>query len=454
MVSNRGDRFGTPLFEGSVKAMFLGGGELGKEMVIEAQRLGVETVVVDRYHNPPAAQLAHRSYTVDMKSKGILKALAYRERPDVIVPEIEALSTEALVELEEEGFDVIPSAKATRIAMDRFLMRRLAVEKAGVKTSRFAEANNLDELKDACEKVGYPCFVKARMSSGGLGSTLVKDKDGIASAYENSRKLARGSGEEMIVEAIVPFDLEVTELVLAHADGRVSLCRPVGHVRSGSHFHSSWQPFVQAGRGFQGFGSELHRAEDPPRGEMLWTSGWNGKDVPEELAARVENEIYDVAKRFVGSLPDSKNSRKKGIFGCELFVCLGDEAAGIEPSVYFNEASPRPHDTGMVTIVTQELSEMALHVRAILGLPVPKINLLTNGASHVILARKEAWAVKYGGVANSLSEENCRLLLFGKPLALPDRRMGLVIVPDDDVNEARSKACRVAHQLEAGIVYE
>lgn len=452
------DVVGTPLFEGSVKLMLLGSGELGKEIAIEASRMGVEVVAVDRYQHAPAMQVAHRNYVVNMLDGAALKAIARRERPDVIVPEIEAINTDALLELEEEGFLVIPNARAVKTTMDRVALRKLAAEEAGVPTSRYEFAYNLDELRDACEKVGYPCIVKAQMSSGGLGSSIVFELKEVERAYEEAQAKARGFRGRMIVEGLVKFDFEVTELATAHldSDGRVKISfpKPVGHVRSGSHFHVSWQPFLdvegdETKSPLEGYGSPKHLEEDPPRSPLLWTSPWNGRKVPRELAEEVESMIYDVAGRVVSKLVKDGGL---GLFGCEIFVKLGGE--GERPQVFFNEVSPRPHDTGMVTMITQDLSEMALHVRAVLGLPIPEIRLRSIGAAHVILAHREgSWAPRYSGLWEALSRPGVHVRLFGKPVTYAERRMGLVLATGESIGEAREKALRAAHLLESRIQY-
>lgn len=459
---------GTPLFSNAVKMLLLGAGELGKEIVIEAQRLGIETITVDRYDNPPAAQVAHRHYTINMLNGNALKAIVYREKPDVIVPEIEAINTDALVELEEEGFLVIPNAKATKITMDRILLRKLAAEQARVPTSRYAFATNLDELYEACEKVGYPCLVKSRMSSGGLGSSIVFSEKDIPKAYEKSVREARGRGDEVIVESLIHYDFEITELTLAHieADGKIkiSFCKPIAHVRSGTHYHVSWQPFLERDPNdpeytlpIHGYGSELHLKEDPPKSELLWKSSWNRKRVPIDVAEKIEKQIYEVAGKVVRELlkTNDEELRGLGIFGCELFVRIGDIESGEKPIVYFNEISPRPHDTGMVTLITQDLSEMALHVRAILGLPIPKIHLHSPGASHVVLARKDNyWSPGYTNVWDALVIPGIHLRLFGKPVTYYERRMGVVLALGSNTIDAREKAMIAAHALEEGIIYE
>ncbi len=451
------DILGTPLMANATKIVLLGAGELGKEIAIEAQRLGVEVITVDRYDNPPAAQVAHRHYTVDMRDGNALKAIIYREKPDAIVPEIEAINTDALVELEEEGFNVIPNAEATRITMDRIRLRKLAAERAGVKTSRYKFAYNLDELKDACESIGYPCLVKARMSSGGLGSTVVYDYKDIEKAYENAIKYARGFGEHVIVEEMIKFDMEVTELPLAclnlNEKPDILLPRPVGHVRTGSHFHVSWQPFIdideetdESAVPFQGYGSNLHLMEDKTGGKPLWSSEWNDKKLPGKLVREAENKIYETAKKVVKCLLGKKGGF--GIFGCELFIKFDEK----RPEVYFNEISPRPHDTGMVTLVSQNMSETALHVYAILRFPIPEIINMFPGAAHVILSEKDGvWGPTYRGLREALMKRNIVLRFFGKPCTYKHRRMGLALAIGKNTIEARIKAMEVAHTIERGL---
>jgi phosphoribosylglycinamide formyltransferase 2 len=458
---------GTPLFDGATKIVLLGSGELGKEIVIEAQRLGVETITVDRYDNPPAAQVAHKHYTVDMRDSEALKAIVRRERPDAVIPEIEAINTDALVELEEEGFFVVPKARATKITMDRILLRKLAAEEAKVPTSDYAFAENMDELYEACEKIGYPCVVKARMSSGGLGSSVVFGRKDVAKAYEISKKKARGFGEEVVVEGLIRFDFEITELVVAHfdEDGRIKLSfpKPIGHIRSSSHYHVSWQPFItinsKTGKStspIHTFIGKLHRKEDKTKSNLLWSSLWDEKYVDAEIVTDIENQIYDIAEKFVSKLIEDKGGLKGlGVFGCEMFVKISDEKRGGKPAVYFNETSPRPHDTGMVTFVTQDLSEAALHVRAVLGLQIPKISLLTPAAAHVILANKDnAWAPKYYNLDKVLGIPGVNLRLFGKPVTYTERRLGLALAISSDIEEARINAMNAAHMMERGIKYD
>jgi len=458
------NEIGTPLLEGATKILLLGAGELGKEIAIEAQRLGVEVVTVDRYDMPPASHVAHRHYTINMLDGKALKAIVRRERPDVVIPEIEAINTDALLELEEEGFFIVPNARAVKITMDRILLRKLAAEEAGVPTSKYMFAENLEELEDCCEKIGYPCLVKAQMSSGGLGSSIVTNREMVKAAYEKAIKEARGFSRQLIVEQLIKFDVEVTVLTLAHIgfDGSVTVTplEPVGHVRSTGHYHVSWQPLfdIDPNTGytrspFEGYGGPMHLMEDPPQDKLRWKSPLNGKKIDVERAKAIKEMLSDVAKRVVTKLLETKEGlRGLGIFGCEIFVKLGDE--GEKPQVFFNEVSPRPHDTGMVTLVTQDQSEMALHVRAVLGLPIPEVKVLTCGASHVILAKVGgAWAPRYGGVSEALKIPGAQLRLFGKPVTYVDRRMGIALAIAESTNEARSKAMRAAHIVEGAINY-
>jgi phosphoribosylglycinamide formyltransferase 2 len=394
-----------------------------------------------------------------------LKAIVKRERPDAIVPEIEAINTDALLELEEEGFFVVPNARAVKITMDRILLRRLAAEEAGVPTSKYMFAESLEELEECCEKLGYPCLVKAQMSSGGLGSTVVMDRSMVRKAYEKALKEARGFSRQVIVEQLIDFDVEVTVLTLAHLDLDAKIAvtplEPVGHVRSTGHYHVSWQPLFDIDPSiglskspFEGYGGSMHLMEDPPAVDGLrWRSKWNGKRIDAERAKAVKEMLSETAKKVVTKLLETKEGlRGLGIFGCEIFVKLSYESK--KPQVFFNEVSPRPHDTGMVTLVTQDQSEMALHVRAILGLPIPEVKVLTCGASHVILAKVgDMWAPKYGGVSEALKIPGVQLRLFGKPVTYVDRRMGIALAIASSVNEARSKAMRAAHIIEGAMKY-
>ncbi len=400
----------SPNASNAVKLMLLGSGELGKEIMIEAKRLGFRTIAVDRYENAPAQQVADKAYTGQMTNEGFLRSLVEKEKPDVIIPEIEAINLDLLFDLEKEGFNIIPNARATHAAMQRERIRDLIAKEAGVKTSNYAYANSLEELKEACEKIGYPCWVKALMSSSGHGSAFVKGPGDIETAHKEATEHGRVKGTKMIIEEHVDFDIEVTELAVRHfdEDGKIvtSFPKPVGHYQIDGDYHSSWQAA--------------------------------------EVSKTAEKKIYEAAGKITGALGGL------GLFGCELFV-KGDD-------VYANECSPRPHDTGMVTFVTHQLgfSQAGLHVRAITGLPVPaveedgfrKIPALTPGASHVILSPSDGFEAALGNVYKATNELGVSLLFFGKPEAHPGRRMGVVLATASDVETAKKKAERAAHLIE------
>jgi phosphoribosylglycinamide formyltransferase 2 len=383
---------GTPLLKGSVKFLLLGSGELGKEVVIEAQRLGVECIAVDRYQNAPAMQVAHKSYVIDMKDYDALMAVIEREEPDYIVPEIEAINTDALIDAEKDGYTVIPTAEATKITMNRELIRRLAAEKLGLRTAKYEFADSLEELRDAVEKLGLPCVVKPIMSSSGKGQSVVRSEEDIEKAWITAKEGARGIGNRVIVEEFINFDYEITLLTARTADG-TKFCEPIGHIQIDGDYHESWQPH----------------------------------NMPDELKEQAQN----IAKKVTDALGGY------GIFGVELFV-KGDE-------VIFSEVSPRPHDTGMVTMITQEMSEFEIHVRAILGLPV-STKLMTPGASHVIKAEINKYAPKYH-IDEALKVPNTKLRLFGKPNAKVGRRMGVALAYADSVEKARELAEKCAHAV-------
>jgi len=409
MIDMRKEIF-TPVSAKAKKIMLLGAGELGKEVMVEASRMGIYTIAVDRYMNAPGHQIAHKSLVGNMMDGGFLRSIVERYKPDAIVPEIEAIDLDMLKTLEDEGWNVIPNAKASHAAMHRERIREL-IKNTGVKTSKYYYATNLDEFKDACEKVGYPCWTKAIMDSSGHGSSFVKDKKDVKAAYEKAKNEARGSGDKMIIEQHVPFDIEVTELAVRHydEDGKIttSFPRPVGHYQTrGGDYHSSWQAA--------------------------------------EVSSKAEKKIYETAKKVTDALGGL------GLFGCEIFV-KGDE-------VYANECSPRPHDTGMVTFVTHQMgfSEGGLHARAITGMPIPTqkrlgfngVPMLTPGATHVVLSPHEGWDAGFGNMFKALSVPGASFLCFGKPEAHVDRRMGLVLATADDVQQAKIKAEKVAHMIE------
>ncbi len=407
---NLRNELGTALTSNATKILLLGSGELGKEIAIEAQRLCVEVVAVDRYANAPAMHIAHKSYVGDIKDKGFLWSVVEREKPDAIIPEIEAINLDALFEFEEAGYFVVPNAKATWIAMHRERLRETLARKAKVPTSKYVYASTLDELYDACEKIGYPCHTKAIMSSSGKGSHFVKGPEDIPKAWEEAKKKARGSAEKIIVEEHIDFDIEITELAVRHFDenGKIvtTFPGPVGHYQIKGDYHASWQPA--------------------------------------EISEKAEGKVYKVAKKITDVLGGL------GIFGVEMFV-KGDE-------VYANEVSPRPHDTGMVTLASHAtgFSEFGLHLRAVLGLPIPaieeqgirKLPMLTPAATHVILANQEGYAPKFRNLFKALSISNTTIRLFGKPNAYKGRRLGVALAWDKDVNVAKEKAEKVAHAIE------
>ncbi len=383
---------GTPLKKNAVKLMLLGSGELGKEVVIEAQRLGVEVIAVDRYQDAPAMQVAHRSHGINMLDGDALKELIRRERPQYIVPEIEAINTVALMELEKEGFTVIPTARATNLTMNREGIRRLAAEELGLPTAAYRFASDAAEFRKAVLEIGFPCVVKPTMSSSGKGQSVVRTEDDIDGAWDYAVKGTRGAADKVIIEEFIHFDYEITLLTVRYSGG-TRFCPPIGHIQIKGDYHESWQPMPMS---------------------------------PQALAE---------AQRQAAAITDALGGY--GIFGVELFI-KGD-------SVYFSEVSPRPHDTGMVTMVSQNLSEFELHVRAILGLPVPEIVTLAPAASHVILAEAAAREVIFDGLDEALKVPETKLRLFGKPDARIGRRMGVALSLGRDTDEARKRAEQAAH---------
>jgi len=371
--------------------MMLGAGELGKEVIIELQRLGVEVIAVDRYANAPGHQVAHRSHVIDMTDGKAVRALVAQEKPHLIVPEIEAIATDELVRIEAEGLArVIPTANAAHVTMNRERIRRLAAEDCGLATSPYAFCSSLEELQAAIDRgIGYPCFVKPVMSSSGKGQSRIKDPSDVAAAWDYAMAAGRVKQARVIVEGEVRFDFEITLLTVRHAGG-TSFCAPIGHVQVDGDYVESWQPQPMSP-------IALARAQ--------------------AMARRITDALGGV-----------------GIFGVELFV-KGDD-------VWFSEVSPRPHDTGLVTLATQHQSEFALHARAILGLPVDT-SLRTPGASAVIYGGRAASGIVYEGVAEALAVEGTELRLFGKPESFVKRRMGVAVARagDTDTARANAKAC-------------
>ena len=378
---------GTPLSSSATRVLFCGGGELGKEVAIELQRYGVEVIVVDRYANAPAMQVAHRSHVISMLDGKALRAIIEQEKPDYIVPEIEAIATEELIELEKEGFHVIPTARAAQLTMNREGIRRLVAEELGIRTSDYRFASSREEFDKALDEIGIPCVVKPIMSSSGKGQSTIKTQADIDRAWNYAQEGGRSGAGKVIVEAFVDFDYEITQLTVRHAAG-TSFCEPIGHVQVDGDYRQSWQPQPMSA-------AAIEKARDIAR------------DVTDALGGR-------------------------GIFGVELFI-RGDE-------VIFSEVSPRPHDTGMVTMISQELSQFALHARAILGLPVPEIRFHGPSASSVILVKGQSDSLRYAGLEKALAEPDTQLRLFGKPEVDGQRRMGVVLVRDENVEAAVDRA--------------
>ncbi len=385
---------GTPLSKTATKVMMLGSGELGKEVVIELQRLGVEVIAVDRYGNAPGMQVAHRSHVVNMLDGDALRAVIETEKPDLVVPEIEAIATETLVQLEAEGQRVIPTARATRLTMDREGIRRLAAEELAVKTSHFEFAETEDEYRAAVSRIGIPCVVKPVMSSSGKGQSTIQQQGDIQNSWDYARAGARGDATRVIVEGFVDFDYEITLLTVRHVGG-VSFCDPIGHRQAGGDYQESWQP----------------------------------QSMSETAIAECER-IADLVTENLGGY---------GLFGVEFFIK--------EDVVYFSEVSPRPHDTGMVTMISQDLSEFALHARAILGLPIPNIRTRGAAASAVILVEGESKSVTFSGVGEALQEPDTQVRLFGKPEVVGERRMGVALALAPTVEDARRQAAKAAGKV-------
>lgn len=394
MKNNNGDeriRIGTPLTASAIKVMMLGSGELGKEVVIEFQRFGIEVIAVDRYENAPAMQLAHRSYAIAMLDGVALRELIEKERPDYIVPEVEAISTQTLVELESEGYKVVPTANAARLTMNREGIRTLAAETLNVKTSPYRFASDKEDFVQAVHTIGIPCVVKPIMSSSGKGQSVVSSEKDIDNAWKYAQEGGRSGGGKVIIEGFVDFDYEITLLTVRHRDG-VSFCEPIGHRQEHGDYQESWQPHPMI-------------------------------EVALKKAQAIARQVVDALGGY-------------GIFGVEFFVK--------QDTVYFSEVSPRPHDTGMVTMISQDLSEFALHVRAILGLPISSIRQLGPSASSVILVRGQSQNISYVGIEEALAEPDTQLRLFGKPEVRGERRMGVCLAKGNSVEEARSKANRAA----------
>lgn len=393
-------RLGTPLTDKACKAMLLGSGELGKELTIALQRYGVEVIAVDRYQHAPAQQVAHRYHVIDMTDSTAVKKLIAEERPDLIIPEIEAIATSALADIEAEGeCTVVPNARAIQLTMNREGIRTLAAEQLNIPTSAYAFADAFEELQAAVDAgIGYPCFVKPTMSSSGKGQSIVNSPDQLQQAWDTAKSSGRVDTGKVIVEAQIDFDFEITLLTVRtqNAEGAIEthFCEPIGHRQEHGDYRESWQPQTMSAKA-------IAAAQD--------------------IALKIGSEL--------GGL---------GLFGVELFVK--------NDRVWFSEVSPRPHDTGMVTMVTQRQNEFDLHARAILGLPV-NTALQNVGASAVILSPCEAQGVVYEGLAQALAIPDSEIRLFGKPTAYPHRRMGVALATAETVEAARSKANKAANLI-------
>ncbi len=393
--------WGAPGSTHSMRLLLLGSGELGREVALEAMRLGVEVIAVDAYEKAPAMQFAQRCYVTNMLDGKALQDLVEEVKPDLIVPEVEAIATTTLIELEKAGWRIIPTALATNLTMDREGIRRLAADKLNLKTSPYQFASTAEEYRQAVDKIGLPCVVKPVMSSSGKGQSTVRRPEDIDAAWRYAFEAGRGQEARVIVEGFVEFETEITLLTVRSASG-THFCPPIGHIQQNGDYRESWQPCA------------LHA---------------DTLKACQEMAAKVTEALGGW-----------------GLFGVELFIAAADNAN--EPQkVYFSEVSPRPHDTGMVTMISQNQSEFALHVRAILGLPIGEIELVKPGASAVILAEADMDSPRFSGMAEALQVPTSQLRLFGKPRAYKNRRMGVAIALGETTDEARARAKECAAQI-------
>ncbi len=385
---------GTPLSESATRVLFCGAGELGKEVIIEMMRLGVEVIAADRYPNAPGMQVAHRSHVIDMLNSSELRRVIELEKPDYIVPEVEAIATDTLVEMEAEGYTVIPTARAAQLTMNREGIRRLAAETLGLKTSPYRFASSYEEFLSAVKTVGIPCVVKPVMSSSGHGQSTVLSEGEIERAWEVSQNEGRSGAGRVIVEGFVSFDYEITLLTVRHRDG-VSFLEPIGHRQENGDYQESWQP----------------------------------QAMPSALLSKAQEMAAKITEALGG----------RGIFGVEIFVTKDD--------VIFSEVSPRPHDTGLVTLISQDLSEFALHARAILNLPVPDIRFHGPAASKAIVADGYSSKVRFSGLENVLRMPDTDLRLFGKPELKGHRRLGVLLARGNSVEESMDKVFQMNEAL-------
>lgn len=385
---------GTPFSSTATRVLLCGAGELGKEVAIELQRLGVEVIAVDRYENAPAMQVSDRSHVIEMLDGDALRKVIEAEKPHYVVPEIEAIATDTLAEMEQQGVTIIPTARATQLTMNREGIRRLAAEELKIPTSPYEFADTLEDFNAAIERIGMPCVVKPIMSSSGKGQSVIKSADQIEQAWSYAQEGGRAGKGRVIIEGFVDFDYEITLLTVRHIHG-TSFCEPIGHYQEDGDYRQSWQPHPMS-------------------------------QVALEKSQQIAKEVTDA----LGG---------RGLFGVELFI-KGDE-------VYFSEVSPRPHDTGLVTLMSQDLSEFALHARAILGLPIPNIAQHGPSASSVILPTGHSTKTSFSNLDNALAEADTQIRLFGKPDINGRRRMGVAIARDDTIEKAIEKAKNVANAV-------
>lgn len=385
---------GTALAASATRLMLLGAGELGKEVAIEAQRLGVEVIAVDRYPNAPAMQIAHRSHVISMLDATALSHVINLEKPDFVVPEVEAIATDVLVDLEHSGVNIIPTATATRLTMDREGIRKLASETLGIATSPYRFAGSLKDCEWAAKEIGFPCVIKPVMSSSGRGQSVAHTEAEVKNSWDTAEKEARGNSAKVIVEGFIEFDYEITLLTIRHVGG-TSFCDPIGHLQIDGDYRESWQPHP----------------------------------MNQSVLIRAQSIAEQVTSALGG----------KGIFGVEFFI-KGE-------TVLFSEVSPRPHDTGMVTMVSQNYSEFALHVRAILGLPLPHIRQLGPSASCAIVVEGNSEDIQFDGLGDVLGDPDVGIRLFGKPSINGHRRLGVVLAESETIQEARKKARYAASKI-------
>lgn len=388
-------KIGTPMSSTGKKVLLCGSGELGKEVAIEFQRYGVEVVALDKYENAPAMQVAHKSYVVSMLDGARLREIIEAEKPDYIVPEVEAIATQTLIELEKEGFNVVPTALATYLTMNREGIRRLAAEELGIKTSPYKFAATFEDFTQAIEEIGMPCVIKPIMSSSGHGQSVVRSAADIEKSWKYAQEGGRAGAGKVIVEGFVDFDYEITLLTVRHCQG-TSFCEPIGHRQEDGDYRESWQP--------------------------------------QAMSPVAKAKAQEIAQKVTGALGGY------GLFGVELFI-KGDD-------VIFSEVSPRPHDTGMVTMISQDLSQFALHARAVLGLPIPNIAFHGPSASRAVVVEGDSDHVQFGNLVEALSQPDTQMRIFGKPEVHGHRRMAVMLARANSVEEARAKANKAYEALE------